>query len=86
MRILDCGCCEDLKRGYHVVILLLFAGGAIYNGLAFWKRREPHLLIMAGLYLAGTIGERYVCQQHAGVTGQVRARTHDRHTHASTTA
>jgi hypothetical protein len=83
--LLDCGCGEDLKRAYHLAILTLCAGGAIYNGLAFRKRREPHLLIMAGLYLAGVIGERYVCRQHAGVTDPVRARrTRGRHTRSCT--
>lgn len=64
MTVLDGGCCEDLKRGYHRAILLLVAGAALYNSLAWLHRREPHLAIMAGLNLAAAAGECYVCRQH----------------------
>jgi len=62
--VLDCGCGEPFKRAYHVALLALFAGAAIYNALAWGKRREPHLALMTGLYVVGVVGERYVCQQH----------------------
>lgn len=64
MTVLDCGCCEDLKRAYHAAILALFVGGVLYNGLAWCKRRELHLLLMTGLYVVGVVGEGYVCGQH----------------------
>lgn len=64
MTVLDCGCCEDLKRGYHRAILWLVAGAALYNSLAWLRRREPHLLLMAALNGAAAAGECYVCRQH----------------------
>jgi len=61
---LDCGSYENLKRGYHAAIGTLFAGAALYNGLAFCRRPSLRLALMTGLYVIGVAGETYVCSQH----------------------
>lgn len=62
--VLDCGCGENWKRGYHAAIGTLFAGAALYNGLAFCRRPSLRLALMTGLYVVGVAGETYVCSQH----------------------
>jgi len=62
--VLDCGCCEGWKRGYHGAIAMLLVGAAVYNGLAWCRRHEPQLALNTGLYVALVAWEGYVCGQH----------------------
>jgi hypothetical protein len=52
MRMLQCGNCERLKTGVHVVVFGLAAVCGLYNAAAWLSRRQRHLAVNAVLYAA----------------------------------
>ena len=60
LEVLQCGKCEPLKLGVHVLTLGLVAVMGIYNAAAWLSRRQKHLAFNAVMYAALTVWE----QQH----------------------
>lgn len=62
--LLCSGRCEVLKASVHAVILGTAAVCALYNFSAWTVRRQRHLAINTGLYMALTIWEWIHVQHH----------------------
>lgn len=65
MDLFAVGSCEKFKRRYHLAILILVAGAAVYNAVAFARRREPHLALNVVVDVVIVIVEGRACAQHS---------------------
>ena len=71
MRPLQPGQYEVTKGAVHGALGLLAAACCVYNGLAWWERKQPHLFSNAILYGLVTVLEVAHVQQHRQGHGPV---------------
>lgn len=64
MSLLSVGSCEREKCAVHRGIMLLAGLCAVYNGLSYLERKEPHLASMALFYGALAGLEHHICRTH----------------------
>lgn len=55
---------ERLKASVHVAVGVLAAVCAVYNALAWWRRRQPHLAINTVMYSALVVYEARQVDRH----------------------
>ena len=64
LRILYPGNCEPMKAAFHGVALGLAAVMGAYNLAAWLRRRQSHLAINAGIYIAAALWEQRHVAHH----------------------
>lgn len=76
MVLLQPGTQEPLKAASHGAMGILAVVFALYNGAAWWGRREPHLAVNALIYGAIAVLETQHIRHHLQAVGP--------HVHTST--